>query len=171
MLAANHRVVDFSHQGAAGYIRRMIFLRMLAVFAALGAAAQAQSSWESLRTLAVGDRVVVRDAAGEDHKGSFRAVTNQTVTIMAGKSEVSLERARVKRVQVSRGSRRLRHALIGAGIGAAVGAIADGTLGAYIRNEQGDIGGVRAATYLAPIGLFAAIGAALPSYKTIYRVK
>jgi hypothetical protein len=43
----------------------------------------------------------------------------------------------------------------------------DQTLGTYLRNEGVNNG--RAITYIAPIGLFGGIGAALSSYKTIYR--
>jgi len=59
--------------------------------------------------------------------------------------------------------------LIGAGIGAALGITIDQTFGVYLRNETGETPGARAITYIAPIGIFAAIGAALPNYRTIYR--
>jgi hypothetical protein len=65
----------------------------------------------------------------------------------------------------------MRNILIGAGIGLAVGIAVDRTLGTYIRNERGDIAGVRALTYAAPIALFAGIGAALAPYRTIYRAR
>ena len=63
----------------------------------------------------------------------------------------------------------MRNVLIGAGIGVALGVTIDQTLGAYFRNEAGENDGARALTYIAPIAIFSAIGAALPSYRTIYR--
>jgi preprotein translocase subunit SecD len=65
----------------------------------------------------------------------------------------------------------VRNILIGAGIGLAVGVAVDQTVGTYFRNEQGNNGGARAVTYIAPIALFAGIGAALSPYRTIYRAR
>lgn len=84
---------------------------------------------------------------------------------------VEIERARVSRVQVRAGSRRARNILIGAGIGLAVGIAIGQSAGTYLRNETGENGGVRAATYGAPIALFAGIGAAMSPYRTIYRTQ
>jgi hypothetical protein len=84
---------------------------------------------------------------------------------------VEIERARVHRVQVRAGSRRVRHILIGAGIGLAVGIAVDQSVDTYFRNEVGENGGVPAVTYAAPIALFAGIGAAMSPYRTIYRAR
>ena len=85
------------------------------------------------------------------------------------KGEVSIERARVRRVEVRSASRRTMNALIGAGVGVAVGAVLDQSLGALFRNETGEGGGQRALTYLAPAAVFGGIVAAFPAYRTVYR--
>ena len=128
-------------------------------------------SWETLRGLKPGDRVVVLDSGRKEHKGAFTSVSDQALSFESGKSQVSIERANVRRVQVPSGSRRLRRALIGIGIGVAIGAVADQTLGAYVRNEYGEGSGARALTYIAPIALVGGIAAAVPAYKTVYRAR
>ena len=141
-------------------------LPRLALAFALSLSLSAQS-WDSLRSLKSGDPIKILDTSGQESKGAFRAVTDGAITLATGKSETSVERPRVRRVQVRSGSRRVRNAVIGAAIGLAIGVTVDQTLGAYLRNETGDSG--RAVTYAVPIGLFGGIGAALPGYRTVYR--
>jgi hypothetical protein len=143
-------------------------LRAFALLA-LSAATAFPQAWDSLSGLKPGDAIVVMDSAGNDHKGQFRSYTADTIRVTTGKSEQAIERTRVRRVQLRTGSRRVRNVLIGAGIGFALGITIDHTLGAYLRNEAGESDGARALTYVAPIGIFSAIGAALPSYRTVYR--
>ena len=66
-------------------------------------------------------------------------------------------------------NRRLRRIAIGAAIGVGVAIAIDQTLGVALRNEGSGGGAGRVITYIAPIGLFGAIGAAMSPYKTIYR--
>jgi hypothetical protein len=131
----------------------------------------AAQSWDGLSSLKSGDSIKVLDTAGHEQKGSFRAVSADAVSIATGNSEVAVERARVRRVQVKSSSRRARNFLIGAAIGFVVGLVADQTLGVYLRNEASESGGARALTYIAPIGLFGGIGAAGSSYRTVYRTR
>jgi hypothetical protein len=128
-------------------------------------------SWDEVRRLQPGQKVRVRDNSGVQHGGVLSAVTAESITVKTSKSEVSTERARVKRVQVSSPARRGRNIAIGAGVGIAIGAVTDQTLGTYLRNETGESSGARAATYLLPAALFGAIGAALSPYRTVYKVK
>ena len=125
-------------------------------------------NWDALRGLKAGDAVKVVDTDGRQHKGTFRAVSADAISLETNKTQMSIERSRVRRVQIRSGSRQLRNALIGAGIGVATGVVVDQTLGAYIRNEYNEDAGARAITYIAPIGLFAAIGGARPAYRTVY---
>ena len=126
-------------------------------------------SWDTVRGLKAGDRVRVQEGGGPEHKGTVSAVTAEAISLTTGKTEVSVDRVRVKRVQVHSGTKRARNIAIGAAIGVGVGIAIDQTIGTYLRNESGDEG--RPVMYLAPIGLFGGIGAALSPYRTIYRVK
>lgn len=109
----------------------------------------------------------VREPNGPEHKGTIAAVSADLVSIVTAKGTVSIEKSRVDRVQVHSSSRRPRNIAIGAGIGLGVAIAIDQTLGTLLRNEGNNSG--RALTYIAPIGLFGAIGAAISPYKTIYR--
>ena len=149
-------------------VRRRLFT-ILIVFC-LSTFLHAQS-WEDVRRLEMGSKVRVQDSSGEQHSGVLSAATAESIAIKTSKGEVATERSRVKRVQVSSGARRGRNIAIGAGIGVAVGAVTDNTLGAYLRNETGESSAARAATYLIPTALFGAIGAAMSPYRTVYKVK
>lgn len=127
--------------------------------------------WDTLRELKPGDRIKAVDTAGETHTGAFVAFSDAAISLRTGAGEVAVERARIRRIQVRSGSRRGRNALIGAAIGAAIGASVDQTLGAYFRNESGDLAGARVITYVAPIAIFGGLGAAFPGYRTVYRTR
>lgn len=126
-------------------------------------------SWDTLRGLNPGDPIKVVDRAGQEHKGTFAAVSEAVLSVQTHDGAVAFDRARVRRVQVRSSSRRLRHILIGAAIGLAVGVAVDQTVGTYLRNESGD--SYRAATYIAPIAIFGGIGAAVSPYHTVYRAR
>jgi hypothetical protein len=145
-------------------------IRALALFA-LAASAAFSQSWDSLGGLKPGDPIVVLDSTGNVHKGPFRAYTADTIRIETRKGEQAIERTRVQQVQLRTRPRRLRNVLIGAGIGVALGVAVDHTVGTYLRNEAGEGSGTRAISYIAPIAIFSAIGAALPNYRTIYRAR
>ncbi len=143
-------------------------LSLLLALLAFGIPLHAQS-WDELRGLKAGDRTIVQDTAGQDHKGAFRAVSAEAIAIETDKGEAAIERSKIRRVQVRSNQRRVRNAVIGAAIGVAIGVTVDQTLGAYLRNESNGSG--RAVTYAAPIGLFGGLGAALPAYRTVYRLR
>lgn len=143
---------------------RILLLLLLSAFSLC-----AQQSWDALHDLKSGDKVRVLEIAGPEHKGEFSSVSNDAITIRTSKGEVAIERARTRRVQVPSGARRVRNAVIGAAIGVAVGITVDQTLGTYFRNESGETGAARAVTYVAPIAVFGGIGAALPSWRTLYK--
>jgi hypothetical protein len=143
---------------------------ILAVLAAAVLPASGQS-WERLRELQPGQMIKVKLDDGQQRTGTFRSISGERLTFADRKGEISIERAKIRRVQVRSGERRIRNLLIGAGIGAAIGVVTDNTLGAYLRNESGESSGARAATYLAPIGIVGGIAAAAPAYRTIYQAK
>jgi len=131
-----------------------------------GLSLQAQS-WDALRGLGPGDKIKVVDTGNQEYKGAFTAVAERGISLATSKGPVEIDRARVRRVQVHASSRRVRNILIGAAIGVGVAVAVDQSVGRYLRNETGDQ--YRALTYIAPIALFAGIGAALSPYRTIYR--
>ncbi len=135
---------------------------------ACGALLRAQS-WEALHELKSGDRIEVVDDAGKQHKGIYAAHSADAISLTSRNSQVSIDRAHVRRVKVRSGTRRVRNLAIGAGIGLALGLTIDNTLGAYFRNETGESAGARALTYIAPIAVFGGIGAAMPGRRTIYK--
>jgi len=143
-------------------------LRQLAVLL-LAVSPLAAQSWDSLQSLKPGDRIRVLEIDGTRHDGTFAAVTNGSISLHTEQSEESIERSRIRRVQLRSGARRARNIAIGAAIGLAVGVTVDQTLGAYLRNESDESSGARAITYVAPIGIFGAIAGAFPAYRTVYR--
>ena len=142
-------------------------LRLLAL--SLCALTLTAQSWESVRALDVSARVKVRELNGPQHKGNVASVTADAISIATPTGTVSVEKAKVARVEVHGKHRRARNIAIGAGIGVGVAIVIDQTLGVRLRNDGAGGGAGRAITYLAPIGLFSAIGAAMSPYKTIYR--
>ena len=118
-----------------------------------------------------GDTVIIVDTHGQEHRGRLADVTAESVSVAERKGTVAVTRADVRRVKVRSGSRRARNIVIGAAVGLAAGAVADQTLGTYFRNESGESSGARVASYAIPIAVFGGIGAALPGYRTVYRVK
>lgn len=144
----------------------MVRVAALLLAAAVPLCAQ---SWDALRALKAGDRIRVQEMDGTRHDGAFVALTDTSISVRTKQSEVAVERSRTQRVQVRSGARRARNLAIGAGIGVAVGLVVDNTLGQYLRNESGENSGARAVTYIAPIGLFGALGGAFPAYRTIYK--
>jgi hypothetical protein len=133
----------------------------------LALAAPASNTWESLGRLNSGApiEVVTNDRA---EKGEFVSSSTESLTIRTRRYEQRFARAEVVRVVSRAQSRRARNALIGVGVGAAVGLITDQTLGRYLRNESNPAS-ARPLIWTLPIALFGGIGATLPSYPAIYR--
>lgn len=125
-------------------------------------------SWDVLRALKPGDRIKVLDTSGQESKGAFTSASVDAITVQSGGAQIAIERPRVRRIQVRSNARRARNILVGAGIGLAIGVTVDQTVGRYLRNESGD--SYRALTYIAPIAVLAGIPAAIPAYRTIYRI-
>jgi hypothetical protein len=132
-----------------------------------GLLAAAPKTWDNVGRLKPGAAVEVITA---DHaeRGEFVASSTESLTIRTKTGERKFTRMEVMRV-VSRGqSRRLRNALIGAGVGAALGLVTDQTLGTYLRNESNP-SGARALIWTIPIAAGTGIGAAFPSYPVVYK--
>ena len=127
-----------------------------------------ENSWENISGLRPGQKVEVVEMNLKKSVGSFVSVSPETLVIRVGDSEASLPRASVMRVSNRENSRRLRNALIGAAVGA--GAMA-GAGAAAAANDDGYVSQGGAAAIFGVVGLVAGggIGAAIPSYATIYR--
>jgi len=144
---------------------RLILLLLLAC------AQLCAQSWDSLRQLKPGERLRVIEKSGEERSGEFAAVTADTLSLRTSKGTETVSRTNVRLVQSRNGSRRLRNLAIGIAVGVVIGVAVDQTAGAYLRNETGESGGVRTATYAGPIALCGGIGAAVPAFRTVYRAK
>jgi hypothetical protein len=144
----------------------LLFLVLVPV---LGMAQSAQDSWDTLKQLRPGQKIEVVDTSMKSLRGPFVSVSEEAITIEAGKSQESIERAKVVRVSVRDNSHRARNMLLGAGIlGGIALAVAIIPLGAS--SNEGNSCGECVAVIAAGFGGGAAIGA-LPGSRTVYRIK
>src|SRR5271170_3281328 len=90
---------------------------------ALGAAAQTPvSPWESVKALAPGTEIRVASAKAQTIQGALESVTDSELVVRKqGGGPQSFQRDRIMSVSVKGKDHRLRHALIGLGVGTAVG--------------------------------------------------
>lgn len=90
--------------------------------APLGAAnpPKATAKWDNLKTLAPGDniRVVLNDK--KSYRGKLQSLTDNAIVVRLATGEQSFKRTDILRVSAKGQPHRLRNALIGAAVGAAV---------------------------------------------------
>jgi len=158
-------------------MKRILMVLVAAGLAPLAAWAQsAESSWESLRQLNVGDKLVVVTKDKATHRGTFAALADDAISLRTDKGEAGYRRDDVVRVSRLGSARRGRAALIGLAIGAAVGAV----VGAAAASDEGDapfsfqiVHPAAAAAALAVVGgaAGAGVGAAVarPGQSAVYR--
>ena len=79
-------------------------------------AQSAQDSWDNLKQLRPGQKIEVVETSMKSLHGPFIAVSEDALTLEVGKSQESVERAKVVRVTVRDTSHRTRNMLLGAGI-------------------------------------------------------
>lgn len=154
------------------YIARLWILPMLMALFSLSLQAQqpGKDSWESLNRLQAGQKIQVVQMDMKSLKGKFLGYSEEAITLRVKKDEVAVARADVLRVSLRGKPKRGRNALIGAGVGAGVG-IGIG-IGVVVATGGSDNPNVVLAPAMAlGAGLGGALGAATPSYQTIYRVK
>ena len=128
-------------------------------------------SWDTLHVLRPGDKVKVLETSGKEHRGALTAISADAISLRTGAQAVSIERTRVRRVQVRSAARRARRVAIAAAVGLAAGLVIDQTLGTYFRNEYNETSGERALTYIAPTALFGGLAAIAPGHRTVYRLR
>lgn len=141
----------------------------LATTVLLGAIARGAepNDWAAVQALAGGTKVEVIAADLSRRAGRFAAATGAALSIETDQGPLTLPRSDVVRVSAKRGSRRKRVLL-----GAAVGAGAAAAL-AVVTYTATDID-VRRDLILGTVGAAGAaggagVGAALPSFRTVYR--
>ena len=147
--------------------RRMLAFGLALIFlAAQSALAQAQQasggaegSWDSVRAVPLGEKIVVRLKDGKSLQGRLGGVSDSGLNITRNKSTININRTEVQRIHRVVSKSGAQSALIGAGVGVAVGA--GGTAAVDATDDRG---GVRAGALLLPLvgaGTGALIGLAI----------
>ncbi len=77
-------------------------------------------AWDALYQLQVGDRVLCRTRDGISHRGRFRAVSSESITLKIGRQEVGFRREQVLTVKLLGRDRRAKFALVGTAAGLGV---------------------------------------------------
>jgi hypothetical protein len=151
-------------------MRRVIeTLLLLLMMPGFGWTQSSQNNWDNLKQLRPGQKIEVVDSSMKTLKGTFVSVSEEAISLRAGKSEKSVLRANVARVGVRDTSHRRRNMLLGAGIAGGLALISAGLGLAYSSNE-GKVCGYCVVAIVAGFGGGAALGA-FPGSRTIYRVK
>ncbi len=145
---------------------RYLLIALASAGIVLGAPVSTKS-WEEVGKLSSGSpvEVVTTDRA---EKGDFVSSSTESLTIRTSSGERRFVRNEVVRVVSRKQSRRVRNALIGVAAGAAIALVTDQTLGTYLRNESNP-SSARPLIWTIPIAVGGGIGAAIPSYRVIYR--
>ena len=115
-----------------------------------------------------GQKIEVIDTNLKSLKGTSVTVSEEAMQLRTGKGEISVERAKVLRVSDRERTRRGRNALIGAAVGAGAGI---GVLALLATRGFDSPGAVQAPATIVLTSAGAGLGAAVPSYPTIYRAK
>ena len=124
-----------------------------------------RGDWSAVERLSPGQPIEVRLEKGGVDRGVVEKATRESLRLASG---VSFAQPEVKRIIDRSRSRRGRNALIGAAVGVPAALAMEKTLGEYLRNETTHTG-IYWQMWAIPIGIGAGIGAAFPSYPTIYR--
>jgi len=83
-------------------------LFLLLLVAAFGLAQSPQDNWDNLKQLRQGQRIEVVDSSMKTLKRAFVSVSDEAISLVAGKHEESVARANVVRVSVRDTSHRTR---------------------------------------------------------------
>ena len=144
-------------------------LLLLLMVPGFGLAQSSQNNWDNLKQLRPGQKIEVVDSSMKSLRGPFVSVSEEAITLQVGKSQESIERAKVVPVSVRDTSHRTRNMLLGSGIlGGIALAAAAVPLGAS--SNEGNSCGVCVAVIAAGFGGGAAFGA-IPGSRTVYRAK
>ena len=144
----------------------LVFLLLVPAFVL---AQSAKDSWGNLKQLRAGQKIEVVDTSMKSLRGPFVSVSEEAITLQVGKSQESMERAKVVRVSVRDNSHRARNMLLGSGILGGI-ALAATAVPLGISGNEGTSCGACAAAIAAGFGGGAALGA-IPGSRTVYRAK
>ncbi len=135
---------------------------LLSMLALLASATSAQDArWNAVQSLSAGETLRVVTEDGRSHQGQLQATSNSSLVLNSG----TFQRENVKHISVAGQSRRRRHALIGAAIGAGAGLAVGAAIDADCSRTSIVCTGNKGKAILTPVfGLLSAgIGAVLPS--------
>ena len=135
-------------------------------------AEDANTTWDSLKQLAVGQKIQIVEMSLKDHQGTFVAFTGDTIEMDVQGKRTGYQRDSILRVSSRGPSKRGRHALYGTAIGAGAGAII-GYLAGASYHEEGEEGVFMLVFTPIGAGVGALTGASLPAhdYRVIYRAQ
>ncbi len=147
--------------------KRILALAILLVCAVTAALARGgEGSWENVQGVAVGTRVQVVNMDLKSFTGAVQVVGDNAITIRTKKGDVTVSREEVYRVSLREGGHRGRNMLIGglAGFGA-------GFATSYLANYEDGSFAMDWAVGAACAAGGVAVGAAWPTYATLYRAE
>jgi hypothetical protein len=134
-----------------------------------GLAQSSQNNWDNLKQLRAGQKIEVVDSSMKSLRGPFVSVSEEAIVLQVGKSQESIERAKVVRVSVRDNSHRTRNMMIGAAVGVGAGLAITLPLEIQQSNEGNSLGGTMAGVTAALAGAGLGVGA-IPGNRTIYRI-
>jgi hypothetical protein len=158
-------------------------LALTLVFAGEAAAQSAaapgsKSEWTAVQSLAIGARIRVTTTDRKTIQGAFQSATGEGLALGQPSGAEMLARTSIKSVSVKGPGHRIRHALIGLGLGAAGGLGAGAAVDAGCNPHAflGCLGGPNfGKEVLTPVGavIGLGIGAVLPAggWREVYRVR
>ena len=142
---------------------------LLALFPCIVSAESTEASWSNLGRLRVGQKIDVVDMKLKAVAGNFSAVTDDAISLLAGKDQITIPRADVLSVKNRAASHRRRNTLLGLAIGAA-GGVAAGVIAGARTGEDGEIPVFLIVTTPIGAGIGGVVGAVLPAGQvTVYR--
>jgi hypothetical protein len=149
--------------------RVSVTLLLLLLVPGVGLAQSPQDNWDNLKQLRQGQRIEIVDSSMKTLKGTFVSVSDEAISLAAGKGEEPVARANVVRVSIRDTSHRTRNMAMGAGILGGIALVA-GVVGLKETSNEGNSCGACVAAIAAGFGGGVALGA-IPGSRTVYRAK
>lgn len=103
-------------------------------------------------------------------KGEFVAFSDAEISLVFGKTALSILRTDVRAVKNREKNRCIQHGIFGALLGSVVGAAAGGFITSEVADSS-EVGGGAGVGFLLGAGVGAVAGAALPSPVTVYQIR